>query len=312
MAKAEAARRDKIDFVVIVTPNNSHYAACKAFLEAGIHVVCDKPLAHEVEQALELEKIAKEKNLLFCVTYTYGSHVTAKHVREIIKSGEIGDIRMVMGEYPQGWLAEGDGGKQGRWRCDPAQSGISNCLGDIGTHIENTVHQMTGLKIKRLLAKMDIKAENRLLDDNSVVIVEYEGGASGTYWASQIAIGCDNDLKVRIYGSKGAIEWSNFNSEDVIVTGSDGVRKVYRRGYADIAPKAAKYSRLPSAHNEGYIEALGNIYRSFCECLEKHKAGTLTPEDIDYPCISDGIDSVKFIHKSYESSKNGNVWVEFD
>ena len=308
MARAEAG---KIDFVVVVTPNSSHFAACKAFLEAGVHVVCDKPLVCEVSEAEELIRITKEKNLLFAVTYTYSGHVTFKHARELIASGEIGDIRMVMGEYPQGWLHAGDGGKQGSWRIDPAQSGISNALGDIGTHIENCVAMMTGLKIKRVLAKMDKLALGRKLDDNSVVLLEYEGGASGTYWASQIAIGCDNDLKIRIYGSKGSIEWSGFNSEDITVIGIDGVRKLYRRGYGAIAPNAAKYGRLPAAHNEGYLEAMANIYMSFIDCVTKYKAGTLKPEDIDYPGLDEGFDGVKFTHKCVESSNKGNVWVDY-
>jgi predicted dehydrogenase len=309
MAKAESG---KLDFVVVVTPNSSHFAVCKAFLEAGIHVVCDKPLVCEIAEAEELIRITKEKGLLFAVTYTYSGHVTFKHVRELIAEGEIGDIRMVMGEYPQGWLNSGDGGKQGSWRTDPAQSGISNALGDIGTHVENSVAMMTGLRIKRVLAKMDKLVPGRLLDDNSVVLVEYEGGASGTYWVSQIAIGCDNDLKVRIFGTKGSIEWSNFNSEDVIVIGEDGVRKLYRRGYGAIAPAAAKYGRLPPAHNEGYIEAMANIYSNFIDCVIKLNAGSLKSEDIDYPGLQEGLDGVKFVHRCVESSENGNVWVKFN
>ena len=308
MAKAESG---KLDFVVVVTPNSTHFSVCKAFLEAGIHVVCDKPLVCEVNEAEELIQISREKNLLFAVTYTYSGHVTFKHAREIIASGEIGDIRVVMGEYPQGWLHAGDGGKQGSWRTDPSQSGISNALGDIGTHVENSVSMMTGLKIKRLLAKMDKIVPGRVLDDNSTVMVEYEGGATGTYWVSQVAIGCDNDLKVRIYGSKGSIEWSNFNSEDITVIGEDGVRKLYRRGYGAIAPKAAQYGRLPPAHNEGYFEAMANIYINFIDCLCKHKAGALKPEDIDYPGLLEGLEGVKFIHKCVESSDKGNVWVDF-
>ena len=309
MAQAEAG---KIDFVVVVTPNSTHFAVCKAFLEAGINVACDKPLVFEIEEAEELIRLAKEKDLLFAVTYTYSGHVTFKHARELIAAGEIGEIRMVMGEYPQGWLYAGDGGKQGAWRTDPSLSGISNALGDIGTHVENTVSMMTGLKIKRVLAKMDKIVPGRVLDDNSVVLVEYENGASGTYWVSQIALGCDNDLKVRIFGSKGTIEWSNFNSEDIYVTGEDGVRRLYRRGYGSIAPAAAKYGRLPSAHNEGYFEAMANIYVNFFDCIIKHNEGTLKPEDIDYPGLEEGLEGVKFVHRCVESSEKGNVWVDFN
>ena len=309
MAKAEA---DKIDFVVIVTTNVSHFEISKAFLEEGVHVVCEKPLTCEISQAEELIRIAKERNLLFAVTYSYGGSVTFKHVREIIAAGEIGEIRMVMGEYPQGYLYAGDGGKQGLWRTDPNEAGISNALGDIGTHIENCVSVMTGLKIKRVLAKMDKYAPGRKLDDNSTVLIDFEGGASGTYWVSQVALGCDNDLKIRIYGSKGAIEWGHYTCEEVTVTGEDGIRKTIRRGYSAIAPGAAKFTRLPSAHTEGYFEALGNIYSNFADCLNKFKAGTLKPEDIDYPGLDEGLEGVKFIHKCVESSEKGNIWVDFD
>jgi predicted dehydrogenase len=310
MGEKESSTTDKIDFVVVVTPNDSHFAVCKAFLEAGINVVCDKPLVHGIEQARELKQLAEKKNLLFGVTYTYGGNVTVKHARELIKSGEIGEVRMVMGEYAQGWLSSGDGGKQGAWRTDPAQSGISNVIGDIGTHVENTVAQMTGLKIKRLLAKMDRIVEGRKLDDNSAVLMEYDSGASGLYWVSQIAIGSDNGLKVRVFGSKGTIEWSLMNSEDLIVIGADGVRKLHCRGYGSIAPAAAKYSRLPAGHNEGYLEAMANIYSSYCDCIVKQLDGTLSKEDVDFPTVEDVLNGVIFIHKCVESSNKGNVWVE--
>ena len=194
MAAAESQREDGIDFVVVVTPNATHYEICKAFLEAGIHVACDKPLATDSAQARELADLAEEKGLLFMVTYTYMGHVTAKYIRDLIKAGEIGTVRTVMAEYPQGWLYnENDwGGKQGEWRCDPARSGRVNCLGDLGTHVENAVATMTGLKVKRVLAKMDVVVPGRKLDDNDQILVEYEGGATGVNWTSQFAIGCDN------------------------------------------------------------------------------------------------------------------------
>jgi len=223
MATVESARPDGIDFVVVVTPNVSHYPVCKAFLQAGIHVACDKPLCLTVEQAEELERLAEEKKLLFLVTYTYMGHVTAKHIRDYIRAGKLGKVRMVMAEYPQGWLAyEGEwGGKQGAWRCDPEQSGGVNCLGDLGTHVENAVATMTGLKIRRVLSKMDIVVPGRVLDDNDVVMVEYEGGATGVYWTSQFAIGHDNDLRVRIYGENGSILWSQEACEKVTMVEKD-------------------------------------------------------------------------------------------
>ena len=313
MAKAEAAREDCIDFVVVVTPNYAHYAACKAFLEAGIHVVCDKPLAINSEQACELEELAKEKDLLFLVTYTYMGHVTAKHAKEIIKAGEIGKVRTVAAEYLQGWLAsEGEwGGKQGAWRCDPAQSGNTNCLGDLGTHIENAVATMTGLKIKRVLAKMDVMVPGRVLDDNDYVMVEYEGGATGMYWSSQVAIGHDNSLRVRIYGDKGSILWFQEEPEKITVIKQHGAPLAeHHRGYSSIAPGAAKYGRLPSGHPEGWLEAMANLYRSFMDCINAKRAGSFTSDMIDFPTVSDGVQGIKFVEACLKSSANENVWTE--
>ena len=312
MAKAEAARPDGIDFVVVVTPNVSHYPVCKAFLEAGINVSCDKPLCLTVEQAEDLERLAEEKNLLFLVTYTYMGHVTAKHIKRFIAEGKLGKIRTVMAEYPQGWLAyEGEwGGKQGEWRCDPEQSGGVNCLGDLGTHVENAVATMTGLKVKKVLAKMDVVVPGRVLDDNDVVLVEYEGGATGCYWTSQFAIGHKNDLRVRIYGEKGSILWEQENCEKVTMIEYDGTEVVRYRGTPGIEPGAAAYGRLPSGHTEGWLESMGNLYRSFMECVDAKKNGCFTPDMIDFPTVHDGAEGVKFVHACLKSNKEGNTWVE--
>ena len=299
MAKAEAG---KLDYVVVVVPNVSHYPVCKAFLEAGINVSCDKPLCLTVEEADELVALAKAKDLLFMVTYTYTGHVTAKHVRSFIESGKLGKIRTVMAEYPQGWLAyEGEwGGKQGEWRCDPKQSGGVNCLGDLGTHVENMVSMMTGLKIKRVLAKMDKLVPGRVLNDNDLVLVEYEGGAVGSYWTSQVAIGRDNDLAVRIYGENGSIEWKQTECEKVLMVTRDGTLIERHRGNGGIEADAAKYGRLPSGHNEGWLEAMGNLYRSFMECIRAKADGTFTPDMIDFQTVEDGAEGVKFVHACLE------------
>jgi len=312
MAQAEAKREDGIDFVVVVTPNASHYEICKAFLEAGIHVACDKPLAVSAKQARELVQLAKRKDLLFLVTYTYMGHVTAKHAARIIASGQIGKVRTVMAEYPQGWLADEhtDGGKQGSWRIDPAQSGGVNCLGDLGTHVENAVATMTGLKIKRLLAKLDVVVPGRVLDDNDFVMVEYEGGATGLYWTSQVAIGHDNSLRVRIYGDAGSIQWFQEEPEKITVIGKDGSLTEHHRGYPTIAPEAAKYGRLPSGHPEGWLEAMANLYLSFMQCLRAKKDGSFKPEMIDYPTVEEGAQGIEFVEACLKSAKNGNVWVD--
>lgn len=312
MAKKEAEREDGIDYVVIVTPNDTHYPVSKAFLEAGIHVVCDKPLCLTPQQADELVALSKKKGLLFMVTYTYIGNVTAKYARELIKAGELGKIRTIMGEYPQAWLAyEGEwGGKQGAWRTDPVHSGGTNCLGDLGTHIENTVSAITGLKVKRVLAKMEVVVPGRVLDDNDFVMVEYDNGASGMYWTSQIAIGGDNPLRIRIYGENGSIEWAQEEPDKIRVIKKDGTITEQHRGYAAILPAAAKYSRLPSGHPEGWFEALANLYRSFHECVFAKKAGVFEPEMIDFPTVEEGAEGIHFIHACIESQKKGNVWVD--
>lgn len=312
MAEKEAAREDGIEFVVVVTPNSSHFEICKAFLNAGIHVACDKPVTISLAQAKELEELAERKGLLFMVTYTYMGHVTAKYARDLIRSGAIGEVRTVMAEYPQGWLAfEGDfGGKQGEWRCDPALSGGVNCLGDLGTHVENAVATFTGLKIRRVLAKMDVIVPGRVLDDNDSVLVEYENGASGIYWTSQVAIGSDNSLRIRIYGSKGTILWFQENPEKITIIDADGTIREVHRGYAQVTPDAARYGRLPSGHTEGWLEAMGNLYRSFAQCIHAVQEGSFTREQIDYPTITDGVEGLAFVEACLESSRNGNVWVD--
>ena len=314
MAKEEAKREDGIDFVVIVTPNYAHYGACKAFLSEGIAVSCDKPLCVTTEEAYELRALAKAKKLQFLVTHTYSGNVTAMQIRAMIAAGEIGEVRTVMGEYPQGWLANEDieGNKQGAWRTNPELSGATNCLGDIGTHIENTVYRMTGLKIKKVLAKMDVVVPSRTLDDNATVLVEYENGASGVYRSSQIAIGHDNGWRVRIYGSKGSILWFQEESEKLQLVKEDGTLVEIHRGHAAINEEVAKYERLPSGHAEGLLEAMGNLYSNFIDCLHAQAEGTFTQDMIVYPTIEDGVDGVEYIAACIKSSENGNVWVDMN
>ncbi len=313
MAVSEAARPDGIDFVVVVTPNNTHYPICRAFLEAGIHVVCDKPLALTAEECIGLKRLSEEKHLLFMVTYTYMGNVTAKHAREFIAAGGIGEIHTVMAEYPQSWLSRpGDiGGKQGAWRQDPAIGGRTNALGDIGTHIEYLAAFMTGLKIHSLLAKMERAVPGRVLDDNDFVMVRYDNGATGMYWASQAAIGHTNGLRIRIYGSTGSVMWNQENSDVLTVASIDGTVTDIRRGTAAIAPKAAKYSRLPAGHPEGWLEALANLYTSYTSCLHAVKDGTFTPDRIEYPTAEDGISGLRFLEACLESNGSGNTWVNF-
>ena len=312
MAEMESGREDGIDFAVITTPNNSHYEICKAFLERGIPVACEKPLTVTVKEAEELEELSRKRKIPFMVTYIYSGYVTAKEISELIRSGAIGEIRTVMGEYPQGWLAFEDisGNRQGEWRTDPARSGRTNALGDIGTHIENTVFCMTGLKIKKVMSKMEVVVPGRVLDDNSFVLLEYENGASGCYWASQIAIGHGNGLRIRIYGSKGSIQWYQEEPEKFCIAGEDGIFREVYRGHDSIHKAAARYQRLPGGHPEGWFEAMANLYLNFTECLRAWKDHTLTEDMIDYPTAEDGLHGIRFLEACLRSSRQGNVWVE--
>lgn len=316
MAKKESEREDGIDFVSIVTPNFLHHKNAKVFLERGISVVCEKPLTVTVEEAVDLKKTARENNCLFGVTYTYTGHVMAKEAREIIKKGEIGDIRVVIAEYPQDWLVdtiEQDGQKQAAWRTDPNRSGKANCVGDIGSHIENLVSFITGLKIKKLIANLDIFGDGRLLDNNAEILVKFDNGASGSYWCSQVAIGNDNGLKVRVFGTIGSIEFIQEDSNYLKVTKKGEPVQIYSRGCGYITEKAAAASRIPAGHPEGLHEAFANIYLDFANALIKKKAG----EDVDeseagYPTVDMGIDGVKFVNKCVESMDKGSVWVDVD
>lgn len=312
MAKAEGAREDGVDFVVIVTPNVSHYAISRAFLENGIHVSCDKPLTTTLEEAQELHRLAKEKGLLFLVTYPYAAHVSAMQAREMIKAGELGNIRVIQAEYPQGWLAAEDqtGNKQAEWRLDPARSGRTNCLGDIGTHIENTVARMTGLQVTKVLASMEKIVPGRKLDDNTTVLVKFDNGASGTFWASQVAIGHDNGLQVRVYGEKGSIFWKQEEPEKLQYAKEDGYVREIHRGHGVMHPAAVRYVRLPAGHAEGWFEAMANLYRDFTDGIKAKRDGTYTAEMLTFPTTLDGMHGLAFVEACLESTEQGNVWVD--
>ena len=314
MAEAEGKREDKIDFVSIVTPNHMHFPIAKAFLENGINVVCDKPLTLELEDAEALARLAKDKDLLFCVTYTYTGYPMVKHAKEMIRKGDIGDVRFVQAEYAQDWLAdpvEHDGNKQAAWRTDPAQTGKSNCVGDIGSHTENLVSYLTGLKITSVCARLDSFVEGRVLDDNATIMVTYDSGAKGVYWTSQIAVGHDNDLRVRIFGTKGSIEWVQENPNYLKVAYIGKGTETLSRGRDELYPHAAGYSRIPGGHPEGYFEAFANIYSTFVNAILKKKAGEeLTEAELDFPGVQAGIEGVKFIGKCVESSQQGATWLD--
>ncbi len=315
MAEKEAAREDGIDFVSIVVPNFLHFTVAKTFLQKGIDVVCEKPLCFEIEQAKELKEIARKNGCLFAVSYTYTGHVMAKQAREMIANGEIGEVRVVMAEYAQDWLIESDDelNMQGAWRTNPKLSGRSNCLGDIGSHAENMVNFMTGLKLKRLCAKMDTKVAGRVLDDNSQVLLEYENGATGTLWCSQVAIGNDNALRVRIFGKLGSIDFVQEDCNYLKVTKKGQPTQIYSRGTGVMGKNAGSYSRVPAGHPEGFYEAYGNIYSSFCSAvIDKQNGKKMDETSYGYPTIDMGIDGVKFVNKCCDSNHAGSVWVDFE
>lgn len=314
MAEQESKRKDGIDFVSIVTPNDSHFNIARTFLENGIHVMCDKPVTITSAQAAKLKNTAERKDLLFGVSYGYSGYPLITQAKEIIKNEEIGKILFVNAEFPEEWLAtpiEKEGNKQAQWRNDPAQSGSSNCCADLGSHIEHLVSYLTGLKISSLCACLDINIKGRALDDNTTVMLKYEGGAKGLYWASYIAIGHDNGLQVRIYGTKGSLMWLQKNPNYLNVSYLDKPTRIFSRGKHEIYPQNDYQSRIPAGHPEGFQEAFANIYIRFINALEKKNAGfLLTDEDLNFPNINDGLRGMQYIEKCVYSSQNGNIWVK--
>jgi len=313
MIRTEAKRTDRPDFISIVTPNSTHYAAAKLALEHGFAVVCEKPLATSSRDAEDLARLVRSKGLLFCVTYAYSGYPMVKHIRDIVARGELGEIRFFNGEYPQEWLAtklEDTGQKQAAWRTDPALAGASNCVGDIGSHIEFMAGHMTGLRIESLCARLDRFGAGRPLDDNATIMVNYKGGARGVYWSSQIALGHDNALRLRIYGTKGAVEWFQETPNTARVSFLDRPTGTISRGRDPMSPRAQSMSRLPSGHPEGYFEGFANIYSTFITALGKKLRGeALTADDLDFPCIDEAVQGVKYIEKCVESSAKGSIWV---
>ena len=315
MAEEESKRKDKIDFVSIVTPNFLHYEIAKEFIEKGINVVCEKPLCFTIDEAEELEMLAKEAGILFAVTYTYSGYAMVKLARKLILDGEIGEIINVNAEYLQEWLIDDIGKgeesttKLSMWRKDPEFAGISNCVGDIGSHIENTVAYMTGLRLKKVAAVLD--HFNQALDLNANMLVEFENGAHGVYSCSQVCVGHANGLVVRIFGTEGAIEWKQEEPDYLFVTKKGQPKQIYNRGMGYITGRAVELNRIPSGHPEGLIVAFANIYKTYMNTLLKKINGQeILEEDLDFPTVSDGVEGVKFIHSVVESSKNNAKWVE--
>ena len=315
MLRAEAKRDDRVDFVVIVTPNSTHFPAARMAVENGIHVVCDKPLTTTLRDAEELARLVRRSDNFFCVTYAYSGYPIVKHMHDLVKNGDLGEVRFVCAEYPQDWLAallEKTGQKQAAWRTDPKLAGASNCVGDIGSHIEHMASYVTGLEIESLLARLDHFGKGRPLDDNASILLNYKGGAKGIYWCSQVAVGHDNSLRIRVYGTKAGLEWAQENPNYLRVSYVKKPSEFISRGRDRISARAQALSRIPSGHPEGYFEAFANIYNTYLTALGKRKSGqALSGDDLDFPGIGDGVRGVRFIERCVESSNKGAVWTEF-
>ena len=315
MAEKESQREDGIDFAAVVTPNHLHYRMAKEFLLHDINISCDKPLTDGINEAQELMRLTRERDLLFCVTYSYTGYPMVKQAREMIKNGEIGDVIFVTGEFTTDWLIKAmnsDDSQLGMWRLDPKQSGRSNCVADIGSHLQNLVSYVTGLEIDTLLARMDKIGDGMVLDNNANILVNYTSGAVGSYWCSQLASGTDHGLNFRIFGTKGSIEWHQYKPEYLRVAFVDQPVQMYSRGSSYLYPGVNALSRIMGGHPEGYFLAFANLYSAFADALQRKKNG----EDIsgvlfDYPDISEGLNSVRFTNKCVESAETGSKWVKF-
>ena len=316
MAEKESARPDGIDFVSILTPNNSHYEIAKCFIEHGISVMCDKPLANTIEQGEELVRLVEENNVQFGMTYTYTGFAAFRQGREMIKKGMIGDILYIRVEYPEDFgmnMVNDDGNliETDAWRFDPKQVGASLATADIGTHAEQVIAQFTGLYIKHVIAKMDNYPKNLALDTNSTILLDFGGGISGEIWASIIASGHECGMKIYVIGTKGSLEWSNETPERLLYTPKGQPTQIYSsgtgRGYLE--PVTRELARVASGHHEGYFETFANIYRSYMETMIAKKEGR-DPGPFTYPNVKDGLHGIRFVQACVESNRNGNVWVD--
>jgi predicted dehydrogenase len=312
MAKAEAARPDGIDVVAIVTPNHLHYAIAKEFLEAGIHVICDKPMTTTVEDAEKLVALVQKTGLVFGLTHTYTGYPMIRQMREMVLGGELGAIRMIQSEYAQDWLAtplEASGAKQADWRTDPARSGPGGCLGDIGTHAFHLACFTTGLRCEELAADVTTFVPGRRVDDNVQVMLRLNGGAKAGLWASQIAVGNENSLTLRIYGEKGGLSWKQEDPNHLVFTPLQQQPRIITRGGPGVSKSAAHASRIPSGHPEGYFEAFAQLYSDFADQITAHILKLDVPEpSAVVPGVADGLEGMRFVDAVLRSARNGSAW----
>ena len=314
MATAEAKRLDRIDVVSIVTPNHMHFGPAKAFLEAGIHVICDKPLTTTVGDAVALAGIVNKSGLIFGLTHNYTGYPLVRQAREMIEAGELGRIRVVQVEYAQDWLTtpvEATGHKQAVWRTDPAQSGPAGSLGDIGTHAYNIACFVTGLRCDQVAADVSIFVPGRRLDDNVQVLLRFEGGARGMLWASQVATGNENNLRLRVYGEKAGLEWGQENPNYLRFTPYGRPPVTISRAGAGATASAKHASRIPSGHPEGYLEAFAQLYADLAEHIAARNAGRApAASSLLVPGVKEGVEGVEFIEGVLKSSRQNSAWVK--
>ncbi|HVZ14596.1 MAG TPA: Gfo/Idh/MocA family oxidoreductase [Bauldia sp.] len=313
MAKAEAKRADGIEAVAIVTPNHMHAPVAKAFLKAGIHVISDKPLALNVKEAKELVALAKKSGKIFAVTHNYTGYPMIRQARAMVAAGELGELRVVQAEYAQDWLTEAvekTGQKQADWRTDPKRSGAGGALGDIGTHAYNLACFVTGLTLDSLLADLTAFVKGRKLDDNDNVLLRWKGGAKGMLWASQVAPGNENGLTLRVYGTKGGLSWRQEDPNYLWFTPFGQAPRKITRGGAGSRPEAARVTRVPSGHPEGYLEGFANIYTEIARAIRAARTGDKLDPAVVFPTVEDGLKGMEFIEAAVKSSAKGGVWVK--
>ncbi|SMO62190.1 Gfo/Idh/MocA family protein [Fodinibius sediminis] len=306
--ESELPAAERIDFVSITTPNHMHFPVAKAFIEAGIHIVCDKPMTNTIEEAEELCRLVSDHDIIFALTHNYTGYPMVKEARKMVADGKLGNLRKVVVEYPQGWLS--DTNDDEIWRLDPDKAGISSAIGDIGTHAENLVEYITGQQMKELYADIHSFGEGRELEDDANMLVHYEEGLRGILYVSQISVGDENDLNIRLYGDEAALEWSQENPNYLHVKYSDGPEEIYKRGNPYLSEAAEAGNRIPPGHPEGFIEAFANIYSNVADVLAARLKGEEPDElSLDFPTVQDGARGVHFIHKAVESGKK-KTWVD--
>ena len=317
MIVAESTLPDdqRMDFVTIVTPNFAHFAPAMMALDYGFHVLIDKPMTLSLDEAKQLQQKVKETRLILCLTHTYSGYPMVKQARKMIADNELGKIRKIMVEYTQGWLStlfENEGNKQALWRTDPLKSGISGCMGDIGTHAAQLAEYISGLKITKLCADINIVVEGRQLDDDGNVLLKFDNGANGILVATQIATGEENGLKIKIYGEKGGLEWHQMEPNTLLIKWPDAPIQVYRAGNGYLSNIATFNSRTPSGHPEGYLEAFANLYKNFALTLSSKLEGKEpTAAMLDFPSADDGVRGMAFIENVIASGKSDQKWFDF-